>query len=248
MTWTGRVERLESNLACLLTDTLIPLHPAFKFATYSLVNALNSAPMAAQSYKIRIAARLRPRINIEPEDDGIKVVRNESTGSYISIANQRSQIFTFPWVATWIRRCNLDITSGNQDSPRVTTRIRPRRRSLLMMFNRFWTHFTMESCVPELSLFCHRSHKLAVRPWPSLLMVSLRQARLLRCQAAQANRESFPASWKSSFIVNHLIKTIKSHLACLTWRFTRTKSTTFSEIAKTWDSSLVTCSATNAFP
>ena len=48
-------------------------------------------------HKIRIAARLRPRINNEPEDDCIRIIRNDdSTSASISVTNQRNQVLTFP--------------------------------------------------------------------------------------------------------------------------------------------------------
>ncbi|KAF9652469.1 kinesin-domain-containing protein [Thelephora ganbajun] len=50
------------------------------------------------THKIRIAARLRPRINNEPEDDCIRIIRNDNSRSAsISVTNQRNQVLTFPF-------------------------------------------------------------------------------------------------------------------------------------------------------
>ncbi|KAF8650678.1 hypothetical protein AX16_005116 [Volvariella volvacea WC 439] len=58
----------------------------------------------ASSHRIRIAARLRPKIDGEVNDDAIQVVREHSSGaSFISVPNPRdpSQVFKFPFTSCY---------------------------------------------------------------------------------------------------------------------------------------------------
>lgn len=53
------------------------------------------------SHKVRIAARLRPRIEGEVDDQAIQVHRSEDAGlSHITVPNPRdpTQVFKFPYV------------------------------------------------------------------------------------------------------------------------------------------------------
>lgn len=54
----------------------------------------------AHSYKVKIAARLRPLIQGEQVDDGVQIVHGDNGISSISVPNPRdpSQIFKFPYV------------------------------------------------------------------------------------------------------------------------------------------------------
>lgn len=50
------------------------------------------------SHKIKIAARLRPRLENELDDGGIQISHTPDGPSFISVANPRdlSQVFNFP--------------------------------------------------------------------------------------------------------------------------------------------------------
>lgn len=52
------------------------------------------------SHKIKIAARLRPRLENELDDGGIQITHTPGDSSYITVLNPRdlSQIFNFPLV------------------------------------------------------------------------------------------------------------------------------------------------------
>lgn len=50
------------------------------------------------SHKIRITARLRPRLENELDDEGVQITRTPDGTSFISVPNPRdlSQVFNFP--------------------------------------------------------------------------------------------------------------------------------------------------------
>jgi len=97
------------------------------------------------SQKIRIAARLRPRLEGEIEDGGIQVCHavdqsdsstssaansSVSGGSYISVQNPRvpGQVFNFPYVVNCFALLEIYELVGEADFQAATTSTLRRRR------------------------------------------------------------------------------------------------------------------------
>ena len=80
------------------------------------------------THKVKIAARLRPRLESEIDDDSVKIVHpsndsggsssSTSGGSFITVANPRdpTQIFKFPCVHTKNNTLSLSLTCSSRFS------------------------------------------------------------------------------------------------------------------------------------
>ncbi|THG95584.1 hypothetical protein EW026_g6088 [Hermanssonia centrifuga] len=75
----------------------------------------------AHAYKVKIAARLRPPIYGEINDDGVQVVHNDDDISFISVPNPRdaSQIFKFPLTSCYDPLANQQDIFENDVRPMI---------------------------------------------------------------------------------------------------------------------------------
>ncbi|PSR70750.1 hypothetical protein PHLCEN_2v13370 [Hermanssonia centrifuga] len=75
----------------------------------------------AHAYKVKIAARLRPPIYGEINDDGVQVVHNDDDISFISVPNPRdaSQIFKFPLTSCYDPLANQEDIFENDVRPMI---------------------------------------------------------------------------------------------------------------------------------
>lgn len=87
----------------------------------------------ANSYRVKIAARLRPPITGEINDEGVQVQLGENGVSYICVPNPRdvSQVFKFPCASSFSAPVAKDTHADLivlADSPRVTAMTLLKRR------------------------------------------------------------------------------------------------------------------------
>lgn len=90
----------------------INIRPATFISTTTKEAGLACFSTTMATHKVKIAARLRPKIESEIDDDSVKIVHpsndsggsssSTSGGSFITVANPRdpTQIFKFPYVYT----------------------------------------------------------------------------------------------------------------------------------------------------
>ena len=92
----------------------------------------------ASTQKVRIAARLRPRIEGEIDDESVQVIRSEDGGmSYMTVPNPRdpTQVFKFPYVFRMWRSLLLVRLHMPQDFQVVMIKVQRRKRFSKTMSN-----------------------------------------------------------------------------------------------------------------
>lgn len=90
------------------------------------------------SHKIKIAARVRPRLEHEIDDEGIQVTHTSGAPSCISVPNPRdvSQIFNFPYVPAMLHLYLTLTMFVATDFRHAMTRIQRKKTFSSVMFDR----------------------------------------------------------------------------------------------------------------